>query len=483
MKTRSIITLFIMLGSVWKLSFAVSSDNNGERLRKLIEKYHYPLSNVAVLVKKIEKNSIVASLNAEEPFNPASVSKLTTAAMAFEKLGTAYTFKTQVYTDGIYSPDSGIVNGNLYIKGNGDPLFVIERIWIFVQYLHNFYGLKSIKGDIVLDDSFFDTVSTGPCFMDDSMKSNPYAAPVGALCANFNIVQLCIRPGMKDDPVVAHIFPELPNVSLTVKAKTIATSKKTGVYVESELNGEGNTRITLAGSMSYDAEPKIILRKVRQTWEHFGNIFRMFLDENRIAVGGKVRRGIVPDQIKYGKPMYVWESPPLREIVTDMMKYSTNLSAEMIFKTFSALCDSGNGSWEKSAGIASGWWKEKGLPGSPTIRNGSGMGDCNRYSASQIAALLSYIWTQKNYLPEYLNAFPVSGTDGTLRSRFKDSRLKGFVRGKTGTLNEFGVYTMAGYVLMPDDDYVFVIMFNNMNSKYPYRHWEMQQKILETLIR
>ena len=458
-----------------------STEDNNIKLKALLEKNHYPLSNVAIFVKNIEKDSILAALNADEPFNPASVSKLTTAAMAYDKLGCGYTFKTRVYIDGTYNQDSGVCNGNMYIRGGGDPLFVIERIWNFVRHLYVFYGLRSVTGNIILDDSFFDTVSIGPCFMDDSMAGNPYAAPVGALCANFNIVELCVRPGVKNEPVKAEMFPNLPNVELSIKARTVA-GKASGVYVESEQCGQGKTKMILAGSMSVDAEPHVILRKVHQTWDHFGNILKMLLDENKITVRGKILRGIMPETAKSGKPLYTWESPPLREIVTDMMKYSTNMSAEMLFKTFSGLRDSGNGSWEKSSLMVQEWWKEKGLPGNPVIKNGSGMGDCNRYTALQIGALLKYAWNQKTFLPEYLNAFPVSGIDGTIRSRFKNSRLKGYIRGKTGTLNEFGVYSMAGYALLPKSNYIFVILFNKMNSKYPYQHWEMQQKILEMLI-
>ena len=110
------------------------------------------------------------------------------------------------------------------------------------------------------------------------------------------------------------------------------------------------------------------------------------------------------------------------------------------------------------------------------------MGNCNRISAQQLVGLLQYVWNQKVFLPEYLNSFPNAGVDGTLVSRFKESRFKGYLRGKTGTLNDFGVSTLSGYVLLPKGNYAFSILFNSMNSKYPYINWEMQQKILELII-
>ncbi|HEX7509756.1 MAG TPA: D-alanyl-D-alanine carboxypeptidase/D-alanyl-D-alanine-endopeptidase [Chitinivibrionales bacterium] len=452
------------------------------KLKALLEKNHYPVSSVGVLFKNIEKDSIIAALNPNQPFNPASVSKLATAAMAFDKLGTNYTFKTRFYAQGAYDPDVGICKGNFYIKGGADPLLVIERMWIIVQYLHRFNGLRSIEGDIVLDDSFFDTTAIGPCFIDDSMAANPYAAPVGALTANFNTVGVYVRPSnAADEPVQAELFPQLPNVELLVRAKTSAQRKTSGVFIESERN-KGQTRMVVTGSMPLNAEPRYILRKVRQTWEYFGEMFKMFLNENQITCKGTIRRGLVPDTVKAEKPLYTWDSPPLWEAVADMMKFSTNLCAEMVFKTLSAVRDSGGGSWEKSSAMIEEWWKEKGLAGTPVIKNGSGMGDCNRFSVSQLCALLSFVWTQKAYLPEYLNGFPIAGNDGTLKSRFKNSRLKNYVRGKTGTLNDERAYSIAGYVLMPKADYAFAIVFNNAGPKMPYQHWEMEQKILEMLV-
>lgn len=478
-----VIMLFACFGLLAQGRSAGAGDSLAAKLKALLVKNHYALSTVSVLLKNIDRDSAIVSLNADTPANPASLSKLTTAAMAYEKLGANFIYKTPVFCDGAYNPDSGICAGNLYIKGSGDPSMVIERMWIFVQYLYRFCGLRSIQGDVILDDSFFDSMEIGPCFEEDSTATNPYAAPVNALSANFNTVELYQRPGgSADSPIRVEVFPRLPTIDVLVKAKTTAHGRKNAsAAIRSEKTDDG-TRFIVSGAMAKDADPYRVIRKVHQTWEHFGAIFKLFLDENKISLKGKIRRGLVPDAVKSGKPLYTWESPPLWQIVNDMMKFSTNFYAEMVFKMLSAARDSGGGSWEKSASMAQAWWKEKGLPGSPVIKNGSGMGDCNRYSANQLAALLSYMWNQKTSFPEWLSAFPIAGVDGTLRSRFKDSRLKGILRGKTGTLNDYGIYTMAGYVLMPKTTYTFVVLFNNMTSKYPYQHWEMQQKILELIV-
>lgn len=479
--------LLLLCAVVFTQSYAAAAslqggESLGDRLKSLLIKNHYPLSNVGVLLKNLDRDSVVVSLNMDTPFNPASVAKLVTAAMAFDKLGTGYTYKTRVYMDGTFNADSGICNGNLYIKGSGDPSIVIERMWLFVQYLYRFGGIKGITGDIILDDSFFDTMSVGPCFEEDSSKSNPYTALVGALSANFNSVVVCEKPGSKiGSPVRVEVFPTLPSIDVVFRAKTGEDRKTSSNNIFTEKSGD-RTRIVVNGSMGLDAQPYFIPRKLWQTWGNFGSTVKLFLDENKISLKGTLRHGMVPEAMKSGKPFYVYESPPLGDIINGMLKFSNNYYAEMLFKTIAAIQDSGGGSWEKSSRIASAWWKEKGLPGAPVIKNGSGMGDCNRISAMQLVGLLQYVWNQKVFLPEYLNSFPNAGIDGTLVSRFKESRLKGYLRGKTGTLNDFGVSTLSGYVLLPKGNYAFSILFNSLNSKYPYINWEMQQRILELIV-
>ncbi len=452
----------------------------GTKLEALLRRGRYAPQNVGVVVKDLEGDSVVAAFNADSLYNPASVSKLLTTAMAFERLGTNYAFKTTVYAEKPISSDTGICRGNLYIRGGADPYFVIERMWLFVQHLACI-GLRSIEGDIVLDDSFFDSVSVGPGFDEDD-SSHPYVAPVDAVSANFNCESIWIRPGRSvGAPVRADILPKTSIVKLIVSAQTTAAGKPVAVAASTRKDGD-NTVVTVSGSMPLDASPVVQYKKVWQTWEYFGNVFERLLEDNKIGFKGKVKRGTVPDSVKARGPFYVFPSVPLYQAVNSMNKVSNNYMAEMLFKTLSAEADSAAGSWEKSAALALAWWKEKKLPGIPEIKNGSGMGNSNRMSARQITELLRYVWTRKSFFPEYVYSLPSAGIDGTLKSRFKDSRLKGLVRGKTGTLNEYGVSTIAGYAFVRNKTYAFSIMFRNCNSHVQQNNWEMQEKILELVI-
>jgi D-alanyl-D-alanine carboxypeptidase/D-alanyl-D-alanine-endopeptidase (penicillin-binding protein 4) len=450
------------------------------RLAALISRAKFPLQDVGIVVSDLDRDSVTVAFNPDSMVNPASVSKLLTTAVAFEKLGTNYSFSTSVYSDRPVSADSGICHGNFYVRGGADPYFVVERMWLFVQHLQCI-GLKAIDGDIVLDDSFLDSEPVGPGFDEDD-SNHPYDAPVDAVSANFNCESIWMRPGTAIGlPVIADILPKSDLVKLLVTAKTEAAGKPLSCVAGTQKDGN-KTLVTISGGLPLDASPVVQYKKVWQTWEYFGSIFRNLLLENKIAFRGTIRRGTIPESVKDQGPLYTFPSVPLYQIVNEMMKVSNNYMAEMIFKTLSAHIDSTKGTWDKSAAIELAWWKEKKLPGLPKIKNGSGMGDSNRMSARQIVELLRYAWTQKSFFPEYVYALPSAGVDGTLKSRFKESRFKGIVRAKTGTLNDYGVSTIAGYVFLKEKTYAFAILFCNCTSHKQHSSWDMQEKILEQVI-
>jgi D-alanyl-D-alanine carboxypeptidase/D-alanyl-D-alanine-endopeptidase (penicillin-binding protein 4) len=419
-------------------------------------------------------------MNADSPVNPASVSKLLTAAIAFDKLGTTYAFKTSLYQDSVFDPATGACRGTVYIRGGGDPSLVVERLWLLVQHLACM-GVTSIQKDIVLDDSFFDTASCGPGFFEDS-ADNPYMAPVNALSVNFNCVSVWVRPGANvGSPVFSSLLPRSGIVTLSSLARTAAGGKQSDCLV-GDRRVQDMTTVTVSGTLPQDNNQVLIYRKVWQTRDYFGSVLQTLLADNKIAFKGNFRHGTVPQSLRQKPAFYVFPSIPLSDIVTDMFKYSSNFAAEMIFKTLSAEKDSTFGSWEKSAALALAWWKEKNLPGTPKIKNGSGMGDSNRMSCRQIVELLALVNKSKSYLPEYLYALPSAGVDGTLKSRFKTSRFKGIVRGKTGTLNDYGVHSIAGYILLPKKTYAFAIIFNSESGHSQFHQWEMQEKILDLIV-
>jgi D-alanyl-D-alanine carboxypeptidase/D-alanyl-D-alanine-endopeptidase (penicillin-binding protein 4) len=477
------IIIFILL-----IYTSICANSLQKRIIKLIKNSPYSQQSIGVIVKCIESDSVLVSINHNKHFNPASVMKLITGAAAFELLGDRYRYKTEVYIDtSSFNRKSGVLDGSLYIRGGGDPGFLAERLWLFVQHLTH-YRIKKICKDLILDDSFFDRKINGPGF-DNHNSSRAYEAPIAALSANFNTVAIHISPGTRiGDPVFITTFPRLKGVKIISTAKTTAPDDRSNLNVRTELM-DGKTAILVYGNMNLNEKPQYKYRKVWSTWENFGWVLQGLFEQNGIEFKGSVKHGVIPSSLTSRKPFYTFHSRPLPEYIYNMFKYSSNFAAEMVFKTIASEHDTLPGSWENGARIVDRWWQKQkisttisniSITSRPVIINGSGMGDGNKVSPAQIAALLEYVWQKKSYTPEFINALSVAGVDGTLDQRFKKSPLKGIIRGKTGTLNDRGVSNLAGYILLPKKTYIFAIFITNKKMSQ-FSHWVLQQKILETV--
>jgi PBP4 family serine-type D-alanyl-D-alanine carboxypeptidase len=298
---------------------------------------------------------------------------------------------------------------------------------------------------------------------------------------NFNTVAVHCRPGTKAKlPLAVTLFPEIAGIKVEDSAISIMTGKKAKLDI-STVADSGSTLVRVQGTMGVDEPGVYAYRKLWQTWEAFGGALRPLFARRGITLKGAIIHGRVPRRLATSDPFYEFPSEPITQSVNHMFKYSSNFTAEMVFKTLSAQRDTAVGSWDRSSALVTGWWKERKLSGTPILKNGSGMGNTNRISPAQIVDLLSYVWNQKTYMPEYLAALSNSGFDGTLKSRFARSKLKGLIRAKTGTLNSYGISTLAGYILKPGSAPLAFAIFCHKTGHGQYSDWNIQEQILEKI--
>ena len=123
----------------------------------------FTTASIGIKVVSLESGEIVYAKNANKLHHPASTTKLFTSAAALVKLGSDYRFETSMYADTVTNSQ---VIGNVYLKGRGDPVLQIEDLEKLCDSLVQ-SGVKSINGDIVVDESYFDTVREGPGWMWD----------------------------------------------------------------------------------------------------------------------------------------------------------------------------------------------------------------------------------------------------------------------------------------------------------------------------
>ncbi|MFN4898684.1 MAG: D-alanyl-D-alanine carboxypeptidase, partial [Burkholderiales bacterium] len=117
-----------------------------------------PMSAVSIMVTPLTPPSAGPSkprlsLHADAEMNPASVMKLITTSAGLSLLGPDFTWRNKVWVDGPIK--EGVLQGNLYLKGSGDPKLVVERLQSLLQDVMA-KGLREVKGDIILDGSVFD---------------------------------------------------------------------------------------------------------------------------------------------------------------------------------------------------------------------------------------------------------------------------------------------------------------------------------------
>lgn len=384
----------------------------------------------------------------DAPLNPASLAKLVTTFAGLELLGPSFTWSTPVFTDG--PVQGGVLQGNLYIKGMGDPKLVQERLWLLLRRVQAM-GIRRVAGDIVLDRSAFEVPATDPAAFDGE-PLRPYNAAPDALLLNFKSVVLTFTPEngqarVQAEPPLAGVqWPQAVATApgecgdwrgaLKVDFADPLRPRFAGAYPAA--CGERAWPLAYADPASY------AVRAVAGMWRDAGG-----------ELGGQVREGRVPEGLK---PSFEWRSPPLAEVVRDINKFSNNVMAQQLFLTL-GLQLRGQGNAATARELLRGWWQERFGGEPPTLESGSGLSRSERITARQLAQLLHAAWASP-LMPELAASLPASGVDGTLR---RGRRNVGLAHLKTGSLRD--VMGLAGFVHGASGRrYVFVALANHTRA-------------------
>lgn len=385
--------------------------------------------------------------------NPASIMKLVTTYAALDLLGPAFTWTTPVYVDGPVR--NGLLEGNLYIKGQGDPKLVLERLWLLLRRVQGL-GIQGINGDIVLDRSAFEVADADPSAFDGE-GLRPYNAAPDALLINFKSVVMTFVPNRAMQTAQVSFEPALSGVK--TQATVPLSAGECGDW-RSTLAAEfaDPARIGFAGSypvacgekvwpVAYADPRSYAARAVGGMWTEMGG-----------RINGVVREGRVPAELR---PAFEMPSPPLAEVIRDINKYSNNVMAQQLFLTL-GLQQAKRGSLDGARATLRQWWNNRiGTgEGQPVFDNGSGLSREERISAAALAKMLQVAWGSP-VMPELVSSLPASGVDGTLRKR--GLRSGGAAHLKTGTLRDAA--GVAGFVHAASGRrYVVIAIANHANA-------------------
>jgi len=328
----------------------------------------------------------VYSTNESVKSVPASTLKILTAQAAIHLLGLSYKFSTELYVDG---------ENNLKVKGYGDPLLLSEVWQDMAQTLAP--KLPSF-GDLVVDDSYFERDIQIP---GSGTSTNPYDAPIGALCANFNTVFF------ERDPTGRIVSAE-PQTPVT----PLALEHVRGLELE-----KGRFTFTHKGN---------------EIARYAGEIFQYFLRENGVDCSGQVRVGKVETGDRL---IYVYRSGfSLGEAIQKMFEFSNNFMANQILIALGAQEHGPPGTLEKGVMTLTRFAEtELGLK-NIKIAEGSGISRKNRLSALDMLAVLKGFAPYRNLLTREGQILYKSGTLRGIRTR------AGYVEGHQGKLFYFVIF-------------------------------------------
>jgi len=414
-------------------------------------------AKVGLKVVNVRTGDAVFDRNGGDGLNPASTMKVVTAATALKYLGPAYKYKTRVYIDGDVGAD-GVVKGNMYVKGGGDPHFVVERMWKLIQELE-LNGIERVSGDVIFDESFFaaDYALPGWTKQRDLERGPAYFASLSALSLNFNTVALVIRPGKEatKSAVVVLETPASDYVEIVNEVKTGSAGSRRSIGIQREIV-DGKMKMTVTGSIALDGGMRRYYRSVADPTAHFMAAWMEMMASQGIEVKGKARRGRTAES---AERIAQHTSPPLAAILMDMNKYSNNFMAEQVLRTVGAEVKGGPGSTDKGLLVVSEYLQSLGLDDEDfTLVNGSGLTRQAKLSAQVLTAVLVDMAADTTVGHEFHTSLAIAGLDGTLIRRLTDD--PGRLRGKTGTID--GVHCLAGYVGADDgEQYAFAFMVND----------------------
>ncbi len=420
-----------------------------------------PQAGVAIVVQEVGASRPALSLNESLSMNPASVMKLVTTYAALEVLGPAYRWKTDVLAAA--EARNGVLEGDLYVKGGGDPKLDFESFWMLLRALRG-KGLREIRGDLVLDRSYFEGVAGDPARFDGD-PFRPYNVLADALLVNYRSLRFVFVPDPERAAVRLYVEPRPPALEVANVLRLVDGPCPEGRAFRDMLKPTfepTRQRAAFAGQYPASCGEKELNVALLEPNDQVGGTMRQLWAETGGTWSGSVREGTAPQGARL---LHSSESVPLAEIVRDTNKFSNNIMARHLFLTLGAELGGPPGNGQKANLALRQWLARKGLAAHDlVIENGSGLSRIERVSAATLASLLQAAW-RSPVMPEFIASLPIVAMDGTMRRRLKGDSVAGRAHIKSGLLSDQGVRSLAGYVLdRSGRRHVVVMMVNHPNG-------------------
>jgi serine-type D-Ala-D-Ala carboxypeptidase/endopeptidase (penicillin-binding protein 4) len=411
-----------------------------------------PLNAVAISVVPLSGSGITMAINEHQSMNPASTMKLATTMAGLELLGPQYVWRTEALATAPLK--QGVLDGDLWLRGGGDPRLVIEDIWLLVQRIRG-SGVREIRGDLVLDRSAFDVITHDAAAFDGEAL-RPYNAGPDALLLNYKAVSFHFVADPDARQVRVFALPALAGMAVPA---TVKTAEGPCSDWRARLGGDfaDPMRPQFRGVFPLSCGDKVWHVNLLTPAQYAQALFRQLWEASGGTWRGRARDGVVPAD---ARRIALHESRPLAEVIRDINKFSNNVMARQLFLTIGAETSRQPASMERARRAVGDWLVSRGLDRNEfVLENGAGLSRVERMTAAGVARLLVASFNSP-LMPELMASLPIVGVDGTMRKR---PGAAGSAHIKTGLLVD--ARAIAGYVLAASGRrYAIVALVNHFNA-------------------
>lgn len=427
-------------------------------------------ASFSLVVKDVQEGKTVYSYDTDRLQSPASVLKTVATATALEILGEDYRYPTTLEYDGIL--ESGTLEGNLYIKGSGDPSLGSSHFapgqnkflstWIAALQKA---GIKHITGSVISDESIFDTEGVSIKWLREDM-GNYYAPGSYGISIFDNMYKLSLQTGAAGTrPVLKGTEPDIPFIRFKNYLKAAPVSSDSAYIIGAPFD---DVRY-LYGVLPANREAYVLKGDIPDPALYLARYLTDQLQQKGIRVDGSpscYRIEVEENRWKKGerKEIVTTYSPTLREIASVCNHVSHNLYADALVKTvglqYKPRRNEMISSFGRGVQVVKEYWEKKGLDVFPLRMNdGSGLAPADKVSAGFMGELLVYMATESAVSDAFIASLPQAGIEGSVRNFLKGSKLQGKAHLKSGGIT--GVRSYAGYITKDGKTYAVAVFSNN----------------------
>jgi len=425
--------------------------------QQALERIGKAAGSAGVLVVSLSSGNVVCEFRPKDALVPASLMKLLTSYAALKKLGPSFRFKTRVMA--AEGPVDGVISGNIWIKGSGDPFFASDNAIQLAEAVKE-KGIRQIRGGIFVDNSFFQPLSERICL--DSDCAGAYNPVVSATAIDFNTLTVKIVPARSAKAFSADSGLAEGYVGVSGQAGSGKKGRSSLRLRSLGATGDGREQFQLSGRASARGGRVREFRfKAADPAGLFAHVMRAALERSGVRVlGTGAKEGTTPP----GAEVIVsYDSPRLAELISGLNRYSNNFMAEMLLKSLGGYVAGAPGDSEKGIAVVRTTLREAGIREQfGTLDCGSGLSRFCRISPETLCRLLAAAWNDNGIREEFISSLAANGEQGTLMRRMHRPGLT--VRGKTGTLKD--VIGFAGYVSGPSGKtYAAAVILNEVRDR------------------